>query len=166
METASYLQKIPILDEMDTITLPEMKGIQLMNRIDTKYMANVDFLPALLYKAKNHYRVQIVKNTPIGQYQTLYYDTKDIQMYTVHHNRILTRQKIRARTYLNSQISFLEIKNKNNKGRTKKERISIDPFEVLDFSQNLSAVDFLDQKSRYPYSELIPQVQNYFDRKT
>ena len=159
-------RQMSALNQMDTITLAEMNDIKLMNRIDTKYIANIDYLPILLEKAKSKYRVQVVKDSPIAAYRTLYYDTQDAEMYTLHHNKKLQRQKIRTRTYLDSQISFLEIKDKTNKGRTNKERIQIDPNDYSDFSRNEKAVNFLNKNSQYPLKKLLPQIENSFDRIT
>jgi hypothetical protein len=44
-------------------------------------------------------------------------------LYNKHHNGELNRFKIRHRTYVDSNLGFLEVKFKNNKGRTIKERI-------------------------------------------
>lgn len=40
------------LAQFDPITLEEMRGIRLMNRIDTKFLVNVAELPTLLEMAK------------------------------------------------------------------------------------------------------------------
>ena len=102
----------------DTIELSGMKEIQLMNRIDTKFIATCEQLNSILKLAQESYRIQIVNAERISSYDTLYFDTEDCDMYKQHHNRRLKRQKIRTRTYVQSNITFLEIKNKNNKGRT------------------------------------------------
>jgi len=60
------------LNNFRRIDLSEMSAIKLMNRIDTKYMTNVRFIPELLEKAAADYRVQIVENNPAGLYRTLY----------------------------------------------------------------------------------------------
>ncbi len=154
------------LDNFIAISLSEMKGIKLMNRIDTKYLTNIDFLPDLLEMAKPNYRIQVVDGNPVGMYQTLYYDTPDADMYTLHHNQKLQRQKVRTRTYIDSNLSFLEIKHKTNTGRTKKKRIEIDTECFSDFRKNEKAVAFFNQESSYAVEELMPQVVNSFDRIT
>ena len=64
-----------------------------------------------------HYKCVEIENKRVSQYQTLYYDTKDMKLYNEHHNGHLNRYKIRHRTYVDSNLSFLEVKFKNNKGR-------------------------------------------------
>jgi len=160
------LQHMKVWDEMKTITLSEMNEIRLMNRIDTKYMIPDTLLPELLDKIKDNYRVQIVNKLPVSRYETTYFDTADIDMYTMHHDNKLKRQKIRTRTYVESSLSFLEIKNKSNKGRTTKERIIIGQDDFTDFSKNATAVDFINGKSNWGVDELLPQIMTIFERIT
>ncbi|MDR0871864.1 MAG: polyphosphate polymerase domain-containing protein [Prevotellaceae bacterium] len=157
------------LQYLHPIDLSEMSAIKLMNRVDTKYMTNQRFLPDLLAQAAEAgYRVQVVEDSQVGLYRTLYYDTPDAEMYHTHHNQKLQRQKIRTRTYLTSaeQTTYLEIKNKTNKGRTKKKRIEILPADFFNFKNDENAVGFFRQHSPYNTNNLVPQVSNTFDRIT
>lgn len=151
------------LAQMDPISLEQMSGIKLMNRIDTKYLVDVHRLPALLDKAKSDYYVQEIGGKRKAFYRTLYWDTADAKMYTIHHDRKLNRQKIRIREYVESNLTFLEIKNKNNKGRTKKIRISI-PNE--DIKSQSEAVDFINNSANYGIDEISGRLRNQFSRIT
>jgi hypothetical protein len=163
----SYEEEIGrLLSELQPIDLSEMKSIKLMNRIDTKYLATTPDVAAMLALAKEDYRVQIVDGAPTGTYDTMYYDTEGLDMYVLHHNRRLKRQKIRTRVYVNSGIAFLEIKNKNNKGRTKKVRVSINLEDFMSFEANPAAKDFFFNESSYPLNGLTPHVRTRFDRIT
>ena len=102
----------------------------------------------------------------IAHYNTLYYDTPDAQMYVAHHDRKLTRQKLRARIYCDTGAAFCEIKNKNNKKRTKKKRIPIEVSQFGDMLAYTEARTFVTEKLHYEVSSLIPQVENEFDRIT
>lgn len=157
---------LALLSAMQPIELSEMKGIKLMNRIDTKYLAAESDLVRVLEMARDDYRVQEIDGNRIGSYDTIYYDTEDLDMYVVHHNRKLRRQKIRTRTYVDSGIAFLEIKNKNNRGRTKKVRTSIELDDFRDFKGNPLAVDFIFNESNYPLGRLSPHVRTSFNRIT
>lgn len=161
-----------ILSQMKPISLAEMESIKLMNRIDTKFVVNLDRLPLILQMAHQHgYFAQAINGIRIAKYDTLYYDTADLAMYTMHHNRHLRRQKIRIRKYLGSDLTFLEVKNKTNTGRTKKKRRQI---PEGDFPDNLtSALDnipevkaFVAEKSRFPVETLLPQLHTQFSRIT
>jgi len=160
------LKNLPVWKDMQPITLDEMDSIRLMNRVDTKFLICEDLLPELLEKIKYDYRVQRVSGEQVCRYNTLYYDTIDVEMYNNHHNEKLNRQKVRVRTYVESDISFLEVKRKNNKGRTTKDRIRIPKDFVDDISHNLEAVEFLSKNSTIPGTHIIPQLANTFDRIT
>ena len=78
---------------MPTITLDEMSAIKLMNRVDTKYVMSEEKCMQLLERAVGDYSVQIIDDVRACRYSTLYYDTPEWEMYTVHHNRRLQRQR-------------------------------------------------------------------------
>ena len=131
------------LERFRSIGLDEMDGIRLMNRVDTKFVTTDAMLEEILLRAESEYRVLEIDGIRMSAYDTLYYDTADLEMYMAHHNRRLRRYKVRTRTYLNSGESFLEIKRKNNRGRTKKKRIRIDGELFRDFSADREACSFL-----------------------
>lgn len=155
-----------LLQMLDPISLAEMNSIKLMNRIDTKFIANTNRLGAILEMASFSYRVQEVEGIRLATYDTLYYDTAQVDMYIRHHDRQLRRQKIRTRTYVDSHLSFLEVKNKTNKGRTKKKRIPIAENVFWDVHQAAESMVFLHERSEYAPEELMPQVRTRFNRIT
>ena len=120
------------LQLFDTITLAEMEKVKLMNRVDTKFLVTTEQLMEILDRIHDRYFVQFNGGRRIADYNTLYYDTPDLKMYIAHHDRKLNRQKLRARIYVDSGIAFCEVKNKNNKGRTKKKRIPMNPSDFND----------------------------------
>jgi len=147
------------------ISLAEMDSVKLMNRVDTKFLIGIYQLNVLLDKALEHYRIVEIDGVRITPYSTIYFDTEDAQMYMMHHNGKLNRYKIRMRSYIDSGISFLEIKNKSNKGRTSKKRIGITPaqFEQMNLEQNEH--EFIHKIFNQHFS-LVPQLQILFHRIT
>ncbi|MBQ3851159.1 MAG: VTC domain-containing protein, partial [Bacteroidales bacterium] len=87
-----------ILEQMEPIGLEEMKAVRLMNRMDQKYMAPEAVLEALLGRVGDRYYVQHIEGEPLAPYRSLYFDTEGLEMYTMHHNQKLNRQKLRVRT--------------------------------------------------------------------
>ena len=87
-----------IIRTYDPISLDEMSGIKLMNRTDTKFVTTVDRLRLLLTLARNDYRAQEIDGKRIAAYYTAYYDTPDTNMYIVHQNGHVGRQKLRIRS--------------------------------------------------------------------
>lgn len=155
-----------ILQSFQTIPLAEMGKVKLMNRVDTKYLTTKEKLCDILDRIKDCYFVQFNDNSRIARYNTLYYDTPDIKMYVAHHDRKLNRQKLRARIYVDSDKCFCEIKNKNNKGRTKKKRIAIAREDFGNILDNEETRKFIGENLRYDVNNLIPQIENKFDRIT
>ena len=159
-----------ILNHYETITLDEMRDIRLMNRIDTKFVTTVPVLRQLLSLAQDEYFVQQVNGECLSPYHTLYYDTEDCAMYNRHEAGHLERQKLRVRSYLHVGLNFLEVKTKNNHGRTKKKRITaegFDPEQCLKFNVRSSAYEeFLRTYLRYDANRLMPQMENRFNRIT
>lgn len=149
-----------------------MESVKLMNRIDTKFAVPLSMLPAILDAAQKDYYAQEIDGKRIATYDTMYYDTESLDMYVRHHDKQLVRQKIRVRQYVESQLTFLEIKRKNNKGRTKKKRIAVPGFDIQGstFGESKkelwSVEDFIAAKSRYQWSELSPHLSTKFHRIT
>ena len=95
---------------MAPIGLDDMKAVRLMNRVDQKYMASADVLEELLSRIADGYYVQQIEGNPLAPYRTLYFDTDDLRMYTMHHNQKLNPQKLRVRTYRSTDTTFFEIR--------------------------------------------------------
>ena len=155
------------IEHMAPITLDEMDSIKLMNRIDSKYVTNEATLERILESAAAAgYRVLESGGKRKSPYDSVYYDTPGLTMFYLHHNRRLVRQKVRTRSYVNSGDSFLEIKRKNNHGRTSKKRIGIEPFEMLEFSGNREACAYLAKHSWFTVGDIQPVLETLFTRIT
>lgn len=155
---------LDIVNTMRPITLDEMKDVKLMNRVDTKFLVTSDQLLAILDGIHGHYYAQVVEGKRLSAYSTVYYDTPDLRMYLVHHDRHLVRDKVRVRTYVDSHLTFCEVKHKTNKGRTKKKRIGVQP--GIDVTVDPTASAFLAERQPYPVESLRPNLETVFDRFT
>ncbi len=151
-----------ILNTMDPISLAEMDAHELMNRVDTKYVLSAKHLRELLESVERAYRVLSVETVRLSTYRTLYFDTRDYECYLQHHNGKLNRCKFRIRQYRSSGACFLEVKVKNNKGRTDKRRILIDRFEE---SLSRASQTFIESVTG-TLPELTPQLWSSFSRIT
>lgn len=164
-----------ILDSFAPITLDEMSGIRLMNRTDIKFVTTRDKLVSLLARAADDYRVQVVDGERVSPYYTVYFDTPQQDMYRVHVAGHARRQKLRIRSYVSSGLNFLEVKTKDNHGRTSKSRTALEGFDPLhpDYAIRFSGatVDgsyehFLARHLRYAPHVLSEQLENHFNRIT
>ena len=117
---------LPIISDFAPISLKEMDGVKLMSRMDTKFVFKIEKLPSLLEKMTPFYRVLEINGKFIHDYKSLYFDTNARKFYIDHHNSRVNRNKIRFREYVDSGLTFLEVKLKNNKGRTIKKRMKVD----------------------------------------
>ena len=146
-----------------TVSLSQMENVRLMNRMDTKFWFHVDRLPEILEQIKQHYYMLEINGNSQLPYSTVYYDTPDNAMYLAHHNGRLNRFKVRKRTYVDSEVCFLEIKRKNNKGKTLKERIpSCSPNKL----NSSNEVAFISANSPFHPEKLVPKLKNEFTRIT
>ena len=111
-----------VLGDFASHELQDQASAALMNRVDTKFLVPVELLGQCFGGLSEHYTVLETAGHRQMSYETLYFDTPDRQLYRDHHNGKLNRLKVRVRHYQDSGDAFLEIKRKNNKGRTIKER--------------------------------------------
>lgn len=151
------------LNFFDAISLSDMGKAELMNRTDLKYMFRLEELNAFLKQISASYFVLEINGKRYFRYETVYYDTLTNKLYRNHHNGIMNRFKIRHRTYVDSNLGFLEVKIKNNKGRTIKERIKCTRPENLS-SENSSS--FICSLVAVDPSELIEKIEINYDRIT
>ena len=112
--------------QFSPISLKNMDEVKLMNRSDTKFTFSVQKLPILLEKLVPFYDVLEINGKRLHSYKSLYFDTDSRKFYNDHHNRRVNRHKIRFREYVDSGLVFLEVKCKNNKGKTIKKRMKVD----------------------------------------
>ena len=152
-----------ILRQFEPITLKEMDGVKLMNRTDTKFIFNVSHYATVMNEIMEHYRVLEVEGKRISRYETLYYDTGKFDLYNKHHQGKLNRYKIRHRTYVESNLGFLEVKFKNNNGRTIKTRISQ---KDIPYSWNSESELFLKQMLPFQPQVLVPVIWVNYSRLT
>lgn len=146
------------LNAIDPISLADMDSHALMNRVDTKYVLSTAHLQELLESVGHAYRVLSINSIRLSTYSTLYFDTPDHECYRQHHNGKLNRRKFRMRQYQSSGACFLEVKAKDNKGRTKKQRIAIDDLEE---SLSPSSRSFIESVIGY-LPDLTPQLWSFF----
>lgn len=144
------------------ISLEEMDEVRLMKRTDTKFVIHEKNLPSVLESIQNHYRILETNEHRIMTYWSLYFDTPLKKFYTDHHNKKVRRTKIRIRKYVESNTCFLEIKQKDGRGKTTKTRTSIDEITP---SLSTDSLEFIQNTTKRTF-ELEPIIWNKFNRIT
>lgn len=152
-----------IIKQFEPINLEEMDEVRLLDRVDIKYMFNINQLAEILALSMPFYRVLTISGLRYGRYETRYFDTPDYEMYTKHHNGKLNRYKVRFRTYVDSNLNFFEIKFKTNTGRTQKSRIK---YESKEFKIDGESELLLEKKTNYYGKALNEAIQINYNRIT
>lgn len=151
-----------IVNSLDPITLKEMDSVSLMKRTDTKFVIHQKQLIEVLKTIKDQYKVLHINENRFLTYSSLYFDTDKKKFYHDHHNGKINRTKVRMRKYMESNICFLEIKQKDGKGKTTKSRMQIPDFET-ELPPNL--IEYIHSITSEKI-DLQPIIWNKFDRIT
>jgi len=152
-----------LLHQFSPISLAELETSQLMTRFDEKYVFPSAFLPQILAELKQHYHVLNVNDHRVTLYHNIYFDTKDLKAYHDHHNQRVNRFKVRFRHYSSSDVCFLEVKKKDNRRLTHKQRVRVDePANELSEEHNA----FLFHSVRELPLSLHHSLSNRFHRIT
>lgn len=123
------MQVFSELQQIDRIALAS--DLALQTRIDRKYLVDSKILEPIILKLAD--QVAVVQNAEISvaNYETIYFDTANRDFHKAAAYKRRHRFKIRTRTYLDSQTSFLELKLKTNRLATRKIRIPVE-FQTRD----------------------------------
>ena len=149
---------------LEKITLEEMDNVKLMDRVETKFIVPLNLIPKILQEAKNFYKILEINNERLNSYETLYYDSENLDLYHAHQTGKLNRYKIRFRKYVESNLSFFEIKLKTNRGRTLKTRI--EQPNIFEESLNLEKTVFLEKTTPLQADNLKGNVKVNYQRIT
>jgi hypothetical protein len=148
------------LIEFGPVSLKEMDCVKLMDRTDSKFVLSFSNLESFLKTVSDHYLVLTINGTKVFSYRTDYFDTPNLDMFTEHHNGKLNRFKVRQREYIESNLKFLEVKFRSNKGRVIKDRIEKTYSDPNVFS------GFIHKHTPYKADELNITIINRFNRFT
>ena len=148
--------------QFNPIKLENIDQLKLLKRIDNKFVMPIEKLSKLLTEVKDDYDILEINGERNFEYHTVYFDTPEFNLYLNHHNSRLNRYKVRMRTYKTSNHSYLELKRKNNKGRTIKSRKQIDKITNLTDDH----YDYLKSHVSLNGYSLERSVENTFRRIT
>jgi len=131
------------LGTLDTVDLFRLNAAaQLQTRVDRKYLLPASALPAVLAELPPGSEVLEIDGEQALRYASQYYDTPDLDSYFGAARGRRRRFKVRARTYVDSGGSFLEVKTRGGRSATVKERVPVEG-DVLDGDAVAYAVDLL-----------------------
>lgn len=154
---------VQILKGFDPVGLDEMGSVKYMNRVDTKYLFSLSKLSRLLLNIRSEYKALEIEKMRRFRYKTVYFDTPDLRFYNQHVTGKLNRAKVRIRTYESNGLTFLEVKQKSNKGRTCKSRLEKEPGDMNHIEQSRL---FLSELISSDADNLKPVINTGFTRIT
>ena len=106
------------------VTLAERDAeASLQTRRDRKYLVPAGTAAELVARLRDSARILEIDGRRTFEYESVYYDTPDLTSYLSAARRRPHRFKVRTRTYLDSGLSLLEVKTRDGRGRTVKERV-------------------------------------------
>ena len=159
-----HLERVLSLSKhFDSISLGELNTASLMDRVDSKYWFSIEMLPNILCEILDDYLLLNIEGQTFQSYRTSYFDTPDDGFYLDHHNGRRQRVKVRIREYVNSDLRFLEVKQKLNTGKTCKHRQRIEEgLDRIEGEQSRFVSPFIGCEP----SSLDIKIQNQFKRMT
>jgi hypothetical protein len=115
------------LRALTPVALEELtERASLQTRVDRKYLLPVADAAALLRELRPVARVLQIDALRSFGYESVYFDTPDLACYRLAAHKRPTRYKVRTRTYLDSGQCWLEVKTRDRRGRTVKQRLAYD----------------------------------------
>ena len=107
----------------EPIGLDELLALAaLQDRVDRKYVLPVAGLTPILATLRGHARMLQIDGRRGFDYESVYFDTPDVLCYRQAALRRRRRFKIRTRAYVNSAERWLEVKTRDHRGHTVKQR--------------------------------------------
>lgn len=117
-------------DSLDRLPAIGLAGLteraELLTRTDRKYLVDLSALPGLvgaLADGESPVAVLEIDGRRHFGYESVYFDTPALTSYLQAARRRPRRFKVRTRTYLDSEATFLEVKTRDGRRRTVKTRM-------------------------------------------
>jgi hypothetical protein len=141
----------------------------LQTRVDRKYVVPAGQARQILATFKADVRVLEMDGTRSFAYDSVYFDTPQLDSYLLAARGRRRRYKIRTRTYVDSAVSFLEVKTEGGREATVKERI---PYSIADRDRmTAEGLDYVNETlaaaiGDIPAGPLGPMIGTCYERTT
>lgn len=136
-------------------------GAELLARREKKFLLSFRQCLSVMSGLSGSYRALEINGSRIGRYTTRYLDTDSFMTYLWHHNGKAHRYKLRFRHYYSTSRTFLEVKERQNTGRTIKRRI--ETYGIPDLSEKDPA-KFLKSNLSHDCSGFHPVLETDYWR--
>ncbi|KQQ92390.1 molecular chaperone [Arthrobacter sp. Leaf141] len=161
---------------MDNLHLLPAVGLEELNaeaalqtRVDRKYVVPTAVARHLLATFSHEARILEMDGARSFAYDSVYFDTAALDSYRLAAHGRRRRYKIRTRTYVDSGISFLEVKTEGAREATVKERI---PYRLADRDRlTEEGLDYVRETlaaavGTVPAGTLAPVLETRYHRTT
>lgn len=112
----------------------------LQTRVDRKYVLPLAALPDLLAALPAGTRRLVIDGRDVFGYESVYFDTPDLDAFRLAAGRRRRRYKVRTRTYCDTGGCWLEVKTRGPRGTTVKDRREHDPAAPAEVGDGLGFV--------------------------
>jgi hypothetical protein len=103
---------------------------EMMSRIDNKYVVRRAELQRVIPDLTETFDILDIKDQRSFTYDTRYFDDENRSAYFEHHQGLRKGFKVRARSYVDAGLCFLEVKVKGARGMTEKFRMPYEPRDL------------------------------------
>ena len=161
------VDQIAVLERFTGVDLGELERVaSLQTRVDRKYLLPAHRGTELLRALHGEVAVLCIDGACMFRYDTIYFDTPNLDSYFSTAHRRRHRFKVRIRTYTDAAFAVLEVKRKGRRGETVKIRTP-HPLEA-GATLTKAAATFIDDTLRRPglASRLRPVLATSFVRTT
>lgn len=147
------------------------EGASLQTRVDKKYLVPTQVLASVVRQLGLSLKVLDIDGRRVFGYESVYFDTDDLDFYRDHVMGRRQRNKVRTRLYVDSGLTMLEVKAKGGRGETVKHRMDWDR-ESLDrirtSKKELDGEGFVDAylSGRHQATSLRPSLLSRYRRTT
>jgi len=140
----------------------------LQTRVDLKYLVPVEAFLVLGDRLAGHMHALDIGGLRTFGYESVYFDTRELDLYRAHLQGRRLRYKVRTRTYLNSGETMFEAKLKGGRGQTIKLRLPHPRGDRFDVTAPARAFleDLLQAEYGVSVPDLSPAMTTTYSRTT
>ena len=154
-----------VLDDLDPIDVVELtERAALQTRFDRKYVIPEYAIDVLLRGLEPGSRVLQIGDERDFAYESVYFDTDDLTSYLGAARRRRRRFKVRTRTYVDSDLCWVEVKTRGPRGSTVKTRLPYDPSDRSTLTDE--GLRFADEVLDGSPDGLTPTLTSRYRRST
>ena len=157
-----------LVERFDPVGLDQLNAkAEMLARIDNKYVVHRQNLQPLLEQLPEHFEILSIDNQRAFGYQTRYFDDPQRSAYHEHHQGLRKGFKVRIRRYLDTQLCYLEVKLKGQRGMTLKHRLPHDPEEFESLNQEALSFARSNYQAHYqkPFNYHLEAALDLFYRR-